>query len=245
MAYHVSVAAFDGPMDLLLHLVTKAQVDIRDIFISQITDQFLEYIADLSELDMDRASEFLEMAARLVEIKSRRLLPNPEEDEELAAQEEDILRRLEEYRQFKMASLELKRREEEAGQQYFRLPEEILEGEIRVEDTSVELLLKAFVEIMRKAQEQEDDEEEEDSIQRESFTVAEQMLRVQRLLLHDSRLTFYDILSSKPSREEVVTTFLAVLELILREGLCVAQEELFGDIVLTPRAKGAQEEHGA
>ncbi|MDD4796976.1 MAG: segregation/condensation protein A, partial [Eubacteriales bacterium] len=71
MAYHVSVDAFDGPLDLLLHLVSKAQVDIRDIFIGEITDQFLVYIAQLNGVDMDRSSEFLEMAAQLIEIKSR------------------------------------------------------------------------------------------------------------------------------------------------------------------------------
>lgn len=232
MAYHVSIEAFDGPLDLLLHLVSKAQVDIRDIFISEITDQFLAYLSQMNSLDMDRASEFLEMAAQLIEIKSRKLLPHAQQDEDLAAQEEDIMRRLEEYRQFKMASLSLKKREEEAGQLYFRLPQEILEGEIHVEESSVALLLAAFQQMMRRMEQQQEEEPAEDRIQRESFTVQEQTLLIQRELLRGGEVRFEDVLSAHPNREEVVTTFLAVLELMRRGQLRVAQETLYGDISL-------------
>ena len=100
MAYHVSIDLFEGPLDLLLHLVGEARIDIRDIFVSQIVEQYMEYMADLGAEDMDRASEFLAMAARLLEIKSRRLLPSAtqEELEEVEQEEETLIRQLEQMK---------------------------------------------------------------------------------------------------------------------------------------------------
>ena len=116
MPYVVSLRQFDGPLDLLLTLITNAKVDIQDIFVSEITEQYLESMKLVGELDMDSASEFLQMAATLLEIKSRAMLPRPpkpEEEGELSP-EEELIRRLEEYRQFKEISGRLQELEKQA-----------------------------------------------------------------------------------------------------------------------------------
>ena len=113
MAYHVYLDLFEGPLDLLLFLIGKAHIDIKDIFISKVTSQYLEFVALLEDEDMDRASEFIQMAARLLEIKSRKLLPKLRIAEQEEEPEEVLIRQLEEYRRLKLAGRstgEIKRR---------------------------------------------------------------------------------------------------------------------------------------
>ena len=126
MAYSVSLKQFDGPLDLLLTLIGKARIDIQDIFVSEITEQYLEYMDGVDELDMDSASEFLQMAATLVEIKSRAMLPKPPriEDEEGLSPEEALIRQLTEYKRFKEASAQMQRLETEAKYIITKLSEE-------------------------------------------------------------------------------------------------------------------------
>ena len=116
MAYIVSLKQFDGPLDLLLTLISNAKVDIQDIFVSEITEQYLESMRLVDELDMDSASEFLQMAATLLEIKSRAMLPKPPQPEEEGAlsPEEELIRQLTEYKQFKEISARMHQLEEEA-----------------------------------------------------------------------------------------------------------------------------------
>ena len=125
MAYIVSLKQFDGPLDLLLTLISSAKVDIKDIFVSEITDQYLKSMELVEELDMDTASEFLQMAATLIEIKSRALLPKPPKTEEgEESPEEMLIRQLEEYKAFKEVSARMKTLEDEAKLLYTKLPEE-------------------------------------------------------------------------------------------------------------------------
>lgn len=247
MAYHVTLTLFDGPLDLLLHLIGRAQVDIRDIFVSEITDQFLDYMGQLDELDMDRASEFLEMAARLLEIKSRRLLPGaaPEEGEE-ESPEQQLIRQLEEYRLFKAASAALQQKERQAAGIYYRLPQEMVrEGDFDITNASIELLTQAFAILMARVEEEEEpDEEPERRIERESFTVQQQLFRIQALLSERRSLGFTELISARPTREEVVTAFLAILELIKLNRAQVRQSGLYGAIRLERRARTEEENHG-
>ena len=127
MAYQVHLKQFDGPLDLLLHLIEQAEVDIKDIFISEITTQYLAYMAQVDELDMDTASEFLTMAATLVYIKSRSLLPRPpKEEEEGEDPAETLIRQLREYKAIKLAGQRLQELEQAARGMYTKLPEEFL-----------------------------------------------------------------------------------------------------------------------
>ncbi len=124
MAYYVHLQQFDGPMDLLLYLVEKYELDIQDIFVSEITGQYLEYMNEIDTLDMDKASEFLAMAATLIYIKSRHLLPRTpqEETEEAEDEETKLIRQLREYKLFKEAGEELRTLEARAKNVFTRLP---------------------------------------------------------------------------------------------------------------------------
>lgn len=124
--YYVSLKQFEGPLDLLLHLITRAKVDIKDIFVSEITEQYLASMGSVDELDMDTASEFLTMAATLLEIKSRALLPRPPEPTEDGEEtpEQTLIRRLEEYKLYKESAGRMKEFEQAAMQVFSKLPEE-------------------------------------------------------------------------------------------------------------------------
>jgi segregation and condensation protein A len=239
MAYHVSLSMFDGPLDLLLHLIARAQVDIRDIFISEITDQFLDYMAGLDELDMDRASEFLEMAARLLEIKSRRLLPGPPvETVEEEDPEEALIRQLEEYKLFKAAGAVLQQKEKQAANMYFRLPFENVKGaDFDITNASVELLREAFAILMARLKEDEE-EKPERQIEREIFTVQEQIFRIQSILgQRKGPVGFHELFSERPGREEVITAFVALLELLKLNRISIKQDGLFGKMAIEARVK--------
>jgi segregation and condensation protein A len=241
MAYHVSLSMFDGPLDLLLHLIARAQVDIRDIFISEITDQFLETMAGVDELDMDRASEFLEMAARLLEIKSRRLLPEPprgDEEGEAEDPEQELIRQLEEYKLFKAASEALQAKADQASNIYYRLPAENVKGtDFDIENASARLLMQSFGALMARLAEEEAGGREQE-IAREAYTVQEQLFRIQGILgAGKGSVGFEELFSKKPSREEIVTIFIALLELLRLNRITVQQEGLFGAIAIEARAR--------
>ena len=152
MAYVVQLKDFEGPLDLLLHLIGRAKVRIEDIFVSEITEQYLASVQDLSGLDMDAASEFLQMAATLMEIKSRALLPKPPKDEEEDPKEE-LLRRLEEYRQIKEASKALRIYEAEAAEMVARLPMEIVtDARVELGSLSLRALQEALLRVLLRAE---------------------------------------------------------------------------------------------
>jgi segregation and condensation protein A len=246
MAYHVSLSMFDGPLDLLLHLIARAQVDIRDIFISEITDQFLDYMSGLDELDMDRASEFLEMAARLLEIKSRRLLPEPPPAE---AEEEDpeqaLIRQLEEYQRFKAAGEALQQKEKQAAGVFYRLPDENVKGtDFDITNASAELLKQAFALLMARIAEDEADRPER-HIDRETYTVQEQIFRIQSVLAaRKGPVGFRELFSARPGREEVITAFMALLELLRLNRISIRQDGLFGSIAVEARIRDMEDAYG-
>ena len=156
MAYIVSLKQFDGPLDLLLTLISNAKVDIQDIFVSEITEQYLESMRLVDELDMDSASEFLQMAATLLEIKSRAMLPKPPkpENEDELSPEEALIRQLTEYRQFKEASERMHALEEEARALMTKMPEEYPLPPPNVEITGLTLdkLVRAFQRVLERAE---------------------------------------------------------------------------------------------
>ena len=153
MAYVVQLKDFEGPLDLLLHLISRAKVNIRDIFVSEITEQYLQSIEDLSGLDMDAASEFLQMAATLLEIKSRALLPKPPKTEDEEDPQEVLMRRLEEYKRIKEAGKTLRIYEAEAQEMVTRLPlEMVTEARIELSQMSLESLQAAFLNVLLRAE---------------------------------------------------------------------------------------------
>ena len=228
---------FDGPLDLLLTLISNAKIDIHDIFVSQITEQYLETMALVDELDMESASEFLQMAATLLEIKSRAMLPRPPkpEDPEELSPEEALIRQLEEYRQFKEVSARMHQLEEDARALMTKLPEEypLPPPNIEISGLTLEKLIKAYRKVLARAEKAELEERMASrEIRRDSFTVASCMARISRVVRR-GRCKFSELFDEDYTRQEVVTMFLALLELIKLNRLHISQDAAYEEIVLS------------
>ncbi len=239
MAMNFRLKDFDGPLDLLLHLVTKAQVDIRDIFVSQITDQYIALVRSAPDLDMDDASEFLVMAATLLEIKSRAMLPRPPAVQEGEVDpEEELIRQLEEYRRFKETATAMQGFENAAKAIYTKLPDEfpLPPQETELVGLTLEGLVAAFQGILARKPAADGLPEENRyaarDIRRDEHSVQECMLTILKSLKKRRKLRFEEAFSSAPTREEVVTLFLALLELMRLGRVRAMQDTVCGDIVL-------------
>ena len=235
MAYNVSLKQFDGPLDLLLTLISKARIDIQDIFVSEITEQYLEYMDGLDELDMDSASEFLQMAATLIEIKSRAMLPRPPkaEDEEGLSPEEALVKQLTEYKLFKEASAQMQTLEKEAKELLTKLPEEfpLPPQEFEVTGLTMDRLTAAFLRVLRRLDEREAGDEPRRQIRRDTYTVAECMARISRRV-RKGRCAFSELFEDAVTRDEVITMFMAMLEMVKHSRLKVRQESAYSEIYL-------------
>lgn len=232
--YAVRLDNFEGPLDLLLHLVRREEMNIYDIPITRITDQYLEIIRDLSALDIDRASEFLVMAATLLGIKSRMLLPRPPklEAEDLPEEagedpREELVRQLVAYSQYKEAAQDLRQREEQMAQVYTRqLFVERPDGPAPLEGLSLADLVKAFEDVLK-------DEWNWREVPREEIPLREKLREINfRLSRSPHGVRFRDLFTRGGTRLEIVVTFLALLELIRRRQAVAVQESIFGDIVI-------------
>jgi segregation and condensation protein A len=239
--YNVKLSVFEGPLDLLLHLIRENKVDIYDIPISFITSQYLEYLDIMKELDLEIAGEFLVMAATLIHIKSRMLLPVDEtaELEEFEDPRLELVQRLLEYQTYKDAALVLKDMEEDASRIFGREPAAIEEGEkegaeLYLFDVNIFDLLSALKKVIDAAP------PEVRTITREKLTVKDKMLMIAEMLEHAESIRFEELFRDNRTKEQIIVTFLALLEL-LRLGLSrVYQEREFGNIwVIKPRREAA------
>ena len=241
--YNIKVPIFEGPLDLLLHLIKENKVDIYDIPIAVITGQYLQYIEMMEELNLDVAGDFLVMAATLIHIKSRMLLPV---DEEAPGEEEDprleLIQRLLEYQTFKDASLGLREKEEEWMNIFHREPvkdeeaeAESAEPELYLFDVNLFDLIGAFKKILDTAP------PEAVRITREALTVKDKISHIMEMLENNDTVRFEDLFNEDRSRIQIVVTFVALLELI-RLGLVRAyQENDFGNIwLINPQKKETQ-----
>lgn len=240
---------FDGPLDLLLHLITKAQVDIKDIFVSEITDQYIASVRNAPDLDMDDATDFLVMAATLLEIKSRAMLPKPpalEEGEE--DPEEALIRRLEEYKRFRETAAAMQQFERAAQELFTKLPEEypLPPQETELVGLTLQGLTDAFLRIWARKPSQDESQEVNHyaprDIRRDEHTVQECMLTLMHGIRRQGRMRFDEAFSAAPTREEVTTLFLALLELLKLGEMHVEQDEICGEILLLPGRREFTEE---
>jgi len=240
MAYQVQLSRFEGPLDLLLHLIARAKVDICDIFVSEITEQYLASMESVDAIDMDTASEFLAMAATLLEIKSRALLPRlPDpEDGEGESPERALIRRLHEYRAIKEGAGEMQCIEYAARSVFSKLPEEypLPPQSFQLDNLTMEGLIGAFDRLMRRITEPDEVSFAPRSIEREPYSIQECVFRISARLRRGP-LMFTHLFSDRPSRDEVVTLFIALLELLRLGKLRVEQDGVFGDIRLTQRGR--------
>lgn len=236
MAYRVHLDRFDGPLDLLLHLIEQSELDIKDIFISEITAQYLAYMEDVDSLDMDTASEFLTMAATLVYIKSRQLLPRPPKEPE---EEEDpevlLIRQLREYKAFKEASENLQTLYNAAQSSFTRLPEDVPlpPQKVELDGASMDGLYQAFLLLLSKTKPTEDAPDELHNVRPDHFTVRSQMKKIREQLLATPTVSFEELFSGESDRMEVIVTFMALLEMIAHGEVHLQQKYPFAPIRIT------------
>lgn len=238
MGVKIKLDTFEGPLDLLLHLIERAEVDIWEVSISRITDQYMAVLREMQELELDVASDFLVMAATLLAIKSRMLLPR-QEPEELGEEEaeeeidprEQLIERLIEYKKYRKLAEVLGEREQERLQVYTRPPLDLsayTKEENPLQGVRLEEMMELFIEAMKKSRR----EEPLAHVAREEISVSERMREIDRLAQDRDEPLFFSELIQGPSvtRELLITTFLALLELMkLRRILC-RQDRLFDDI---------------
>ena len=233
----VKLSNFDGPLDLLLSLVKENKIEIKDIFVSQVTEQFLAYMDQVSELDVELASEYMAMSATLLEIKSRALLPilkelEPEEE----TPEEVLIRQLEEYKLFKEIVTELK--EQENVDRFYREPDKNVGREVSVikENLSVEGFIAAFNKFLAKLQVKTmQSTTVERTMTRESFSVPQKINYIREVLRTENEFRFMELFDENVTRNEFVTTFFAVLELLKLQVIRLRQDGLFEDIIIIKR----------
>ncbi len=233
--YRVKLDVFEGPLDLLLYLIRKEEVDIYDIPIERITQQYIAYLDLMRMLDLSIAGEFIVMAATLMMIKSRMLLPADERTAEDEEEEEgdprwDLVRQLVEYKKFKDAAIHLGSLEEQQENIFLRAEGDVELGaqpDVSLEDVSIFDLIAAFNEALSKVQ-----KEELREIFAERFTVGEKIDYLMERLEKTERLSLTALFADMTSRHEVVCTFLAVLELMKLRQIRATQETAYGAIEL-------------
>ncbi len=241
MGIPVKLEVFEGPLDLLLHLIDKNKINIYDIPIALITEQYMEYINAMQEQDLDIMSEFLVMAATLLRIKSKMLLPIEEtEEEEVLDPRQELVERLLEYKMYKYASLELRDRQLDANRLIFKkstLPPELLnyKEEVHPEELLSDLTLAKlntiFQSVIKKQSEKIDPVRSKfGKIEKEDVNLPKKMRYVQEYGLSHKRFSFRRLLEAQHDKMEVVVTFLCILELMKLGRICTMQEEIFDDI---------------
>ena len=245
MAIPVKLPVFEGPLDLLMHLIEKNKIDIYDIPIVEITDQYLEYVHQMDHEDMDVTSEFLVMAATLLDIKSRMLLPR-ERDEETGEEEgdprEELVRRLLEYKMYKYMSEELAVCREQAGMRYYRrqdLPREVrtyqppIDYEELLSGTDLKKLETVFGEVLRRKKSRRDPIRSGfGKIKREEVNIDTKTLYIRAYLQAHPQTDFRALLESQESKEEVIVTFLILLELMKTQKVHIVQDSICGKILV-------------
>ncbi|HEX5055574.1 MAG TPA: ScpA family protein [Gammaproteobacteria bacterium] len=233
-ALEVILEAFEGPLDLLLYLIKRQNLDILDIPIAHITRQYMDYIDMMQTLKLELAAEYLVMAAMLAEIKSRMLLPRPQEGSEEDDPRAELIRRLQEYERFKQAAEaidELPRMERNLFQANAEPP--MIEQRQVLPDLTLQELLYAFRDVLRRAE-----MFSHHHIQREPLSVRERMSIILSSLKPDAFIAFTDMFKVEEGRMGVVVTFLAVLELIKESVIDIVQSEPFAPIYI--KASGAE-----
>ncbi|MFH1645578.1 MAG: segregation/condensation protein A [Candidatus Omnitrophota bacterium] len=237
MNYKVKLEIFEGPLDLLLYLIKKNELNIYDIPISRVTEQYLEYIDMMQILDLDIAGEFLLMAATLIQIKSKMLLPIEQlEEEEQEDPRAELVKKLLEYKKFKEAADGLQQMEF-AQKDIFTRPirikdiEDLPDAE-PVDEASIFDLLSAFSKVLKSVS-----KESVYEVKKEELTVSGKIHELFHMLVKSNFVRFFDLFKQAKSKIEIVVTFMAVLELIKMKEVVARQDNVFGDIKIMKNAE--------
>lgn len=242
MELKVKLESFEGPLDLLLHLLDKNKVNIYDIPIVEITKQYMEYIREMQRQDLNIMSEFLVMAATLLDIKSRMLLPLDEEDEEEEDPRAELVEQLLQYKMFKYMSLELKDRQIDAGKMLYKvptIPEEVRQYEEPIDmdalcaDVNLAQLNRIFHSVIRKQVDKIDPIRSNfGQIEREEISLSDKLIYLETYAKEHTRFQFRALLERQKSKTEIIVTFLAILELMKTGKIQIIQEQLFDEIYI-------------
>jgi segregation and condensation protein A len=249
MALEIKLQAFEGPLDLLLHLIDKNKIDIYDIPISTITDQYLEYIARMEDEDMDVTSEFLVMAAELIDIKCKMLLPREVNEE---GEEEDprseLVGKLLEHKMYKYLSVELRDRFDGADYIFYRkpdIPDEVsgyeppLDLASLVGDCNLTKLQKIFEDLLKRQEDRIDPVRSTfGEIKREEVDMDEKTLFIKAYIRQHRSFSFRTLLRAQNSKTEIIVAFLVVLEEMKLGEITIEQQDTFGDIIITSNRYG-------
>lgn len=244
MAIPVKLEVFEGPLDLLLHLIDKNKVDIYDIPIVEITEQYLDYIKQMENQDMNVMSEFLVMAATLLDIKCRMLLPKEVNDE---GEEEDpraeLVQKLLEYKMYKYMSLELKDRQVDAARNMYRgqkLPKEVANYRQPVNydelfrDMTLNKLHEIFKSMIRRQEDKIDPiRSQYGNIEKDEVDMDAKAMYVEAYAREHKVFSFRKLLEKQTSKMEIVVTFLVILEMMKTGMIYITQEKIFDDIIIT------------
>lgn len=234
--YKVKLEVFEGPLDLLLYLIKRDEIDIYDISLERITSQYLEYLQAFKELNIELAGEFIVMAANLIYLKSRSLLPRDQQPPEEDAGEDDprweLVRQLIEYKKFKEAAAELNLRALEQERIFVREAPSTsaIQEPLRLGEVGIFQLIGAFQTVLKRIEARQDVQE----IFSERFTVSEKIDSILQRIAKGNRLRFSDLFGAAASRVEVVVTFLALLELIRLKQVRAIQKNVFEEIEIAP-----------
>ena len=242
MEYNIVLKTYEGPMDLLLDLIKENEIDIYDIPIFKITEEFLKYIENMKKLNLTLTSDFILMASTLLEIKSKMLLPKKEvlEDEEVEEDPRlDLVESLLEYKKYKEASEILKIQEEYESKSFYKLRTEIFSmSEMDfLKESNVEKLSLAFYNILKNYK-----DKEVIGIEREYFKVEDASRKIKQALKHEKKIKFSQLLVDIVYKVDVITYFLGMLELIKNEYIIARQSDNFADILIEEREYHGQEQ---
>jgi len=227
--YQFKLDNFEGPLDLLLHLIKESKVEISEVKLADVTEQYLDFMDGLESLDMDKASDFIDIAATLIEIKSKSLLPRIEDEVE---DEEDpealLLRQIKEYKLFKEASEELKPLEN-IDRLYKPADEKVNDYRYILGELNMEGLLNAFASMLTRVK-KEEQEIIPKKIEKDRFTVAEKIVSIRNNINEKKKMKFSDFFEESYTRSEMINLFLAVLELLKMQEIIVRQQSIYEEI---------------
>lgn len=235
MKYNVQLKVYEGPLDLLYDMISKQKIDIKDISIIDITKQYINYITALEKMDLEIASEFITMASKLLEIKSRYLLYKQKDNNEVEDPRLELMEKLEEYKKFKLASQDLKDNITYVDDLYYRKKEEIIiDDSMNIDDVSIDAIKNILPYILKVKSEDNKPHKDEklDKIVRGRIVpVEEKIAYIREIISRDNEVSFIKVIENV-DKDEVIATFLSVLELIKSREIVVYQDLFFDDILI-------------
>ncbi|MBS7021065.1 MAG: segregation/condensation protein A [Firmicutes bacterium] len=240
MDYTVTIDTFEGPLDLLLHLIKQNNIEIEEIHVATITEQYLDYIKKQEEMNLDIASEYLSMAAELIEMKSSSLLPRKKKEDEDEFEEnaqERLIKRLLEYQQYKNMVSKLRELEEERSLIYTKEPSNLKEFQKEntslSDDITLDKLLEAFQNLLKK---KEFEKPLHTKVTKREYSVSDRSHEIRTILKQKKQIAFQELFEEW-NREYIVVTFLSILDLAKKQEVSLKQEHNFEQIVLTAKER--------